>query len=381
MQSESTRAIAHFDLDAFFVSVERKVNPRLEGKPLIVGWHSERGVVAACSYETRKFGVHSAMPMKNALRLCPDAWVVPPSRGRYGQYSAQVTELIAEAAPIFEKASIDEFYLDLTGMDRFVGCYRWAVALRQRIIRETGLPVSFALSVNKLVSKIAVDTVKPNGQIEILPGREREFLAPMAVEKIPMVGPETALKLHKMGIFTIAQLAASSLDTLRTFLGKQGKVLWERAQGIDFSPVCGHQEQKSISTETTFETDLRDYATIAQELLRLNRINARALRRTGKYASCISIKIRYADFETVNRQVTVPPTSTDAQTGAYVRTLLEKTYQRNRPVRLLGVCYTKLDGQLMWPDLFSEEASPDRLTRTLDSLKDRFGEDAIGPAG
>jgi DNA polymerase-4 len=231
------------------------------------------------------------------------------------------------------------------------------------------------------VSKIAVDTVKPNGQIEILPGREREFLAPMAVEKIPMVGPETALKLHKMGIFTIAQLAASSLDTLRTFLGKQGKVLWERAQGIDFSPVCGHQEQKSISTETTFETDLRDYATIAQELLRLNRINARALRRTGKYASCISIKIRYADFETVNRQVTVPPTSTDAQTGAYVRTLLEKTYQRNRPVRLLGVCYTKLDGQLMWPDLFSEEASPDRLTRTLDSLKDRFGEDAIGPAG
>lgn len=376
---DPVRAIAHFDLDAFFVSVERLKDPGLHGKPLIVGWRSDRGVVAACSYETRKYGVHSAMPMRQALSLCPGAVVVPPSREDYSRLSGRVTQLIESEAPLYEKASIDEFYLDLTGMDRFFGAYGWARQLREKIISETALPISFALSVNKLVSKIATDTVKPNGHIEIPPGTEKEFLAPMEVEKIPMVGPETALQLHKMGIFTIRQLSETPRDTLRTFFGRHGQLLWERAQGIDHSPVIRDQEQKSLSSETTFEEDLSQYARIEEELLKLNRRNAYELRKTGKSTSCVAIKIRYADFETVTRQMTVAATSTDRETTAYVRELLGKFLQRGRPVRLLGVRYTHLADPGRQLDLFTDHEAKGSLDETLDRLRDRFGEDSIFP--
>lgn len=309
MNTEPKRAIAHFDMDAFFVSVERMKDTSLVGKPLIVGGNSDRGVVAACSYETRKYGVHSAMPMKMALRLCPQAIVVPPGKGDYRHYSQIVSGIIAQDAPLYEKASIDEFYLDLTGLDKFFGCYEWAKALRDKIIRETGLPISFALSSSKLVSKMAVDTVKPNGQIKIDPGTEKDFLAPMPVEKIPMVGKETSLHLHKMGIFTIAQLAQASRDTLRTFFGKHGQLLWERSQGIDLSPVTNQQEQKSISTENTFEENIAAPELLIKELLRLNRENAFELRKTSKLTSCVAIKLRYSDFDTITRQQTIPPTA------------------------------------------------------------------------
>jgi DNA polymerase-4 len=379
MNFSPARAIAHFDLDAFFVSVERQLDPSLKGKPLIVGWRSERGVVAASSYETRKYGVHSAMPMKKALKLCPDAVVVPPSREHYQDYSRRVTQMIAEAAPLYEKASIDEFYLDLTGLDRFFGCYRWAVALREKITRETGLPISFALSVNKLVSKIATDTVKPNGQIEVPPGTEKDFLAPLPVEKMPMVGPETTLQLHKMGIFTLAQLAAASTDTLRTFLGRNGVLLHDKANGIDPTPVHADQEQKSISTETTYEEDLKGAAEIESELVRLNKENAYALRQHGKFTCCIAIKVRYADFETVTRQVSVPPLATDQESGTIVRELCRRFYQKNRPVRLLGVRYTQLTDQGPEPDLFGSDDTLLRLNRTIDELRNRFGKGTIGP--
>src|SRR5690625_1702790 len=252
------RAIAHFDLDAFFVSVEQKLNPGLKGLPLIVGGKGKRGVVAACSYETRTFGVHSAMPMVQALRLCPEATVIPPNRNHYQKYSQIVTQIISAYAPVFEKASIDEFYVDFTGLGNFSQCYEIATSLRKEIIKQTQLPISFALSQNKLVSKIAVDTVKPNGQISIIPGTEETFLAPMKVEKIPMVGKETAIRLHKMGIFTIAQLAKCSKDTLRTFFGKHGELLADKAKGRDWSFVSDERKQKSISTETTFEQDVSD---------------------------------------------------------------------------------------------------------------------------
>lgn len=374
---DPVRAIAHFDLDAFFVSVERLKDSALKDKPLIVGWRSDRGVVAACSYETRKSGVHSAMPMKQALRLCPQAIVVPPSREDYSRLSGVVTGIIREEAPLYEKASIDEFYLDLTGMDKFFGCYTWALRLREKIIRETGLPISFALSINKLVSKIATDTVKPNGHIEIPPGTESAFLAPMAVEKIPMVGPETALQLHKMGIFTILQLSGTPRDTLRTFFGKHGQLLWERSRGIDFSPVVANQEQKSLSSENTFEEDLRDYALIEEELIRLNRRNAYELRKIGKFTCCVAVKIRYADFETVTRQMTVPPVAGDRETSAYVRELLAKYVERGRPVRLLGVRYTHLSDQGKQLDLFSQDPVTGALDKALDQLRDRFGDDSV----
>lgn len=360
-------------MDAFFVSVERLIAPSLNNTPLIVGGNGERGVVAACSYETRKFGVHSAMPMKQALKLCPRATVIPPAHEHYARYSSIVTDIMEKETPLFEKASIDEFYVDLTGMEKYIGAYAWAVSFRKHIMKETGLPVSFALSVNKLVSKIAVDTVKPNGQIEIHPGTERRFLAPMEVEKIPMVGRETALHLHKMGIFTIAQLADSSLDMLRTFLGKNGQLLWERAHGIDDTPVYANQEQKSLSTENTFENDERDFSVLEKELLRLNVLNGYELRKINKFTCCIAIKIRYADFETVNRQITVPPLAADQQTGRVVRQLFEKFYQRNRPVRLLGVRYSHFTDYVKQPDLFNQNEQLLRLNKTLDELRARQG--------
>lgn len=373
MENENNiRSIAHFDMDAFFVSVERLIAPSLKDKPLIVGGNGERGVVAACSYETRKFGVHSAMPMKQALRLCPHATVIPPAHEHYARYSRIVTDIMIRETPLFEKASIDEFYIDLTGMEKYIGAYAWATSLRKQIMEETGLPVSFALSVNKLVSKIAVDTVKPNGQIEIKPGTEKDFLAPMPIEKMPMVGRETALHLHKMGIFTIAQLADSSRDTLRTFFGKNGQLLWERAHGIDNTPVYANQEQKSLSTENTFENDERDFSLLETELIRLNVLNGYELRKINKFTCCIAIKIRYADFETVSRQITVPPLVADQQTGRVVRDLFRKFYQRNRPVRLLGVRYTHFTDGGKQLDLFNQDEDLLRLNKALDELKERY---------
>ncbi len=347
-----SRVVAHFDLDAFFVSVERKLNPELEDQPLIVGGKSGRGVVAACSYETRKFGVHSAMPMVSALRLCPDAIVVPPDRASYVRYSHIVTRIISRQVPTIEKASIDEFYIDYTGMGNFDQCYEKATRLRQEIIMKTGLSISFALSVNKLISKIAVDTVKPNGQIRIDPGTEAGFLAPMAVEKIPMVGPETAARLHKMGIFTIAQLAQSSKDTLRTFFGKQGQDLVDRARGIDHTPVSDVRKHKSISTETTFEKDISDRAVLEKEFVRINARNAVQLKKSNYYTSCVAIKIRFHDFETISRQMTIPPTFSEEQLRKYVRQLFRKYDERNKSVRLIGVRYSSLITEGFQLDIF-----------------------------
>jgi len=201
-----SRIIAHFDLDAFFVSVECLNDPSLRGKPILVGGHSERGVVAACSYEARAFGIHSAMPMKTAMRLCPQAIVVGGSRGEYSKYSRIVTDMMVTAAPIVEKASIDEFYLDLTGMEKYVDAYPWTIDLRQKIMDETGLPISFGMASNKMVAKIATDEAKPNGYLHVPAGYEQAFLAPLKVSKIPGVGEHTTQILALMGIDSIRDL-------------------------------------------------------------------------------------------------------------------------------------------------------------------------------
>src|SRR4030095_4215617 len=229
---QRSRIIAHFDLDAFFVSVECLNDPSLKGKPLIVGGSRERGVVAACSYETRKFGVQSAMPMKQAMQLCPNAIVLNGNRSDYSKYSRWVTEIIAAKAPLFEKASIDEFYLDLSGMDRYYVPFEWTVALRQEIIDKTRLPISFGLASNKMVAKMATNEAKPNGYLQVPKGKEKEFLAPLPVNCIPGVGEHTYKALLSLGVRTIGDISKLEMSELEERFGKYGIDLWNKSQGI-----------------------------------------------------------------------------------------------------------------------------------------------------
>src|ERR1700712_3866664 len=277
--SQPQRYIAHFDLDAFFVSVECINDPSLKGKPLLVGGHSERGVVAACSYEARKFGIHSAMPTKKAMQLCPHAIVLKGSHGEYSRYSRMVTEIIAAKAPLFEKASIDEFYLDLTGMDKYFDPYKWTIELRQEIIDKTGLPISFALASNKMVAKIATDEAKPNGYIQVAPGFEKEFLAPLKVNKIPGVGEQTYQTLVSMGIRTIKDISEFNVKELERVLGNYGLELWNKSQGIHTGEVTPYHEAKSISTENTFQENIADIPFLFKELVRMTERVAYELRQ------------------------------------------------------------------------------------------------------
>ncbi|HRN49602.1 MAG TPA: DNA polymerase IV, partial [Niabella sp.] len=240
------RHIAHLDMDTFFVSVEHLRNPKLMGKPILIGGNNARGVVAACSYEARKFGIHSAMPMKAALRLCRHAIVVKSDYEAYSRYSRLVTDVIKDSVPMYEKASIDEFYIDMTGMDKYFGCMKFAGELKQKIKKESGLPVSYGLASNKVVSKVATNEVKPNGQIEIPFGNEKKFLAPLSVLKIPGVGKETGYKLLKMGVETVKILSEIPVEYLQNLLGKYGSELRQKANGMDDSPVIPYREQKSI---------------------------------------------------------------------------------------------------------------------------------------
>ena len=305
MLALSQKIIAHFDLDAFFVSVERLNDPSLKGKPLIVGGR-ERGVVAACSYEARKYGIHSAMPMKTAMRLCPHATVVGGSRSDYSKFSRWVTEIIAAKAPLFERASIDEFYLDLTGMDTYFEPYQWVIDLREEIIDKTKLPISFGLASNKMVAKIATDEAKPNGYLWIPQGSEKEFLAPLKVGKIPGVGTQTCQALIEMGIETIKELGEYPIALLEKKFGKYGLELNNKANGIHHGEVIPYHESKSISTENTFDENKTDMGFLMKEVVRMTEKIAHELRKENKTTGCIAVKIRYPDFETTSRQTTIP---------------------------------------------------------------------------
>ena len=367
------RYIAHFDLDSFFVSVERIKETTLIGKPVVVGGHSDRAVVAACSYETRKFGVHSAMPMKQALRLCPQAIVVKGSIGEYSKYSRIVTEIISNKMPVVEKASIDEFYVDLTGMDKFFGCYQYTKELKVQIITETGLPVSFALASNKLISKIATNEAKPNGEIEILNGTEKSYLAPMKIEKMPMVGQNTANTLHKVGIFTIGQMADMPMLQLQKLLGKSGVSLWQKANGIDNSPISIFHEQKSISSENTFEKDTHDVAFLMQEIARLVEKICFELRGEKMLAGCLTVKIRYENFETVSRQTVINYTSSDHIVIPQAKLLFTQLHIPGRQVRLVGVRFSALIHENQQLNLFQVADATPKLYNTIDQLRQKFG--------
>lgn len=372
MTDSKLHYIAHFDLDSFFVSVEIRNNPSLKGKPVAVGGY-ERGVVAACSYEARKFGIHSAMPMKKALQLCPGLVVTNASRDQYSKYSRWVTDIIASKVPLFEKASIDEFYIDLTGMDKFFGVSKYARELRQHIIDETGLPISCGLSSARFISKMATNEAKPNGFLEIPHGKETEFLWPLGIEKINGVGKQTEQHLKSFGIYTIEDIAKTPVEHLERIAGKWGEALWHKAHGRGSVEIATDWEQKSMSHENTFDSDYTDTTFLHQELVRLTEKTAFSLREDEKMTGCVTVKIRYSDFETTSRQETVDYTALDDVLIAKVKDLFNKSYQKGRPVRLLGVRFSHLIPITMQMSLFENNLEKLNLYKAVDEIKDRFG--------
>lgn len=372
-----SRSIVHMDLDTFFVSVERLIDSRLNGKPILVGGTTDRGVVAACSYEARAFGVHSAMPMRMARELCPEAIVIRGNSGNYSKYSNMVTDIIRENVPLYEKTSVDEFYIDLTGMDRFFGNLKLASELRQRIIRETGLPISFGLSENKTVSKVATGEAKPNNQIKIDTGNEKPFLAPLSVRKIPMVGNKTYQTLRNLGVQKIGTIQEMPLEMMTSVFGKNGEVIWKKAQGVDNSPVVQHNERKSISTERTFDKDTIDVVKLQGILVAMAENLAFQLRRGTKLTACITVKLRYSDFNTHTLQAHIPYTAADHILIPKIKELFAKLYDKRLLVRLIGIRYSNLVGGGQQFNLFDDNEEIYKLYTAMDKIRERFGDRAV----
>jgi len=369
--------ILHLDLDTFFVSCERLIDSRLQNRPMLVGGTGDRGVVAACSYETRQFGVHSGMSMKIARRLCPEAVVIRGNSSTYTKYSHLVTEIIKERVPLFEKASIDEFYADLSGMDTFFGSYKYAGELRQTIIRESGLPISFGLSANKIVSKVATGEAKPNNQLRIDKGFEKSFLAPLSIRKIPSVGEKTYQVLRNLGVSKVAVVQQMPLEMMISALGANGKTIWKRANGIDNPPLVPFYERKSISTERTFTKDTIDMKKLKTTVFAMAESLAYQLRRGNKLACTVSVKIRYSDFNTYSKQVKIPYTSADHVIIPTVLELFEKLYQRRLLIRLVGVKITNLVSGNYQINLFDDTEHMLNLYDAMDNIRGRFGELSI----
>ncbi len=371
------RQIVHLDLDTFFVSVERLMNSKLEGRPVIIGGSSDRGVVASCSYEARKYGVSSGMPMKLARVLCGDSVIIRGDMDLYSRYSKMVTEVIAGQSPLYEKASIDEHYVDMTGMDRFFGSLKWARELRQNIIRNTGLPVSLGFSPNKTVSKIATGEAKPNGEKDIPVDRVKPFLAPLSIRKIPMIGEKTYQNLRSMGIATIHTLSEVPPELMERALGRNGLVIWRKANGIDPTPVIPYSERQSISTECTFEQDTTDVEYLRRVLSGMVEKLAFQLRRDEKLTSCVTVKLRYSNFDTHTVQKHIPYTSFDHLLLEVVKDLFRRLYQRRMLIRLIGVKFSGLVHGVQQIGLFEDSPELIRLYQALDHIRRRYGSKAV----
>ena len=371
------RTVLHLDLDTFFVSVERLINPALERRPVIVGGMGDRGVVSTCSYEARRFGVHSAQPMRLAKQLCPQAVFIGGDMELYSRYSRLVTAIIADRAPVFEKTSIDEHYIDITGMDRFFGCYKWAHELRETIMKESGLPISFGLSENKTVSKIATDEAKPNGELQVLHPQVHTFLDPLSIGKIPMVGAKTYQLLRSMGIVTIGDFRQMPDVVVSQALGKNGIEIWKKANGIDTTPVQPYEEQKSLSKEHTFETDTIDIVLLKSVLARMVERLAFELRSQTKLTGCVTVKIRYSDFDTHTMQKQIQYTSFDHILLKTVYDIFDKLYDRRLLIRLIGVRFSSLVGGTQQLDLFDDKTEMTGLYQVMDNIRKRFGKNAV----
>ncbi|MGA1373995.1 MAG: DNA polymerase IV [Flavobacteriales bacterium] len=371
------RAILHLDLDTFFVSVERLLDRRLAGKPLLIGGTGDRGVVAACSYETRAFGVHSGMPMRQARAMCPEAIVIRGNTQNYMRHSEAVTDIVREAVPVCEKTSIDEFYADLTGLDRFFGCGKFARELRERVVRETGLPISTGLSTSKTVSKMATGEAKPAGALHIHSGTERTFLGPLSIRKIPSVGTATFHTLRNLGIRRIHTVQDMPPDLLEQVLGANGRMIWRKAHGIDPSPVIPFSERKSISTERTFARDTADLQRIRPLLIAMAENLAYQLRRGRRLTASITVKVRYADFDTRTLTASLPYTAADHLLVPRVLELFDRLFDRRVLVRLIGVKYSHLVSGGCQMDLFNDTGERVALYQALDRIRDRFGDRSI----
>lgn len=371
------RTILHLDLDSFFVSVERTHDKALIGKPVLIGSDSDRGVVASCSYEARAFGVRSAMPMRTAKQLCPEAIIIRGNSGEYMRRSDEVTEIIRGHVPLFEKSSVDEFYADLTGTERFFGALKLATELRARITKETGLPNSFGLSINKTVSKVATNTAKPNGQRQVERGTEKPFLAPMAIEAIPGVGEKTAHLLRSMGVARIHTLQELPVELMQRLLGEHGPVLWRKANGIDPSPVVPWHERKSISTERTFERDTIDVVKLKGLITAMTENLAFQLRKGRKLTGCVAVKLRYADFNTHTRQQRIPYTACDHLLLPAVHELFRVLHDRRQRIRLVGIRFSHLVGGGHQMDAFTDTQEAMNLYQAMDKVRKRFGDRVV----
>lgn len=375
--SNEDRQIVHMDLDTFFVSVERLLNSELNHRPVLIGGTSARGVVASCSYEARRFGVHSGMPMAVARQRCPSAVVIRGNSMNYSKYSNMVTSILKECVPVLEKTSIDEFYLDMTGMDRFHGTYKYVSELQSRVFRESGLPISFGISTNKTVSKVATGEGKPKGAMQVDGGVEKAFLAPLSIRKIPMIGLRTYQSLAQMGVVQIQTLQDMPVDVLQRVFGKSGKEMWKKANGIDPSPVTPFHERKSISTERTFDRDTIDLHKLNDLLVAMTENLAYQLRRGNKLTACVAVKIRYADFNTHSLQRHIPYTSADHQLLPVVRELFQKLYNRRVRVRLIGIRLSHLVGGGHQMNLFEDSEELIQLYQAMDRVRKRYGDRAI----
>ncbi len=371
------RTVVHMDLDTFFVSVERLHDSSLIGKPVLIGGTGDRGVVASCSYEARAFGIHSAMPMRMARMLCPQAIVKHGDHEQYSKLSHDVTDIIKESVPLYEKTSIDEFYMDLTGMDKFFGCYKAATELRQKITRETGLPISFAMSTNKTVAKIGTGEAKPNGQKEIAFGTEKDFLAPLSIKKIPMVGDKTYQLLRGMGIEKVRTVQEMPVELMQQVLGENGAMIWRKANAIDNSPVEQYSERKSISTECTFEKDTIDVNYLKSMLVSMTEKLTYQLRSEEKLTSCVTIKIRYSDFNTFSMQMRIPYTALDHVLIDKVKELFDKLFQKRMLIRLIGIRFSHLVQGTYQFNLFEDTIEQIQLYQAMDKMRKRFGSEAV----
>lgn len=371
------KTILHLDLDTFFVSVERLLDDRLIGKPVLIGGTSDRGVVASCSYEARVYGVHSAMPMKRAKELCPDAIQIRGNSGTYTKHSEAVTEIIKETVPLYEKTSIDEFYADLTGLDRFFSSYQMAKELRARIKKQTGLPISFGLSKNKTVSKVATGEAKPDNEIKVDYGLEKPFLAPLSISKIPMVGQQTQLTLYSLGVKKIQTIQEMPVELMEKVLGKNGVSIWKKANGLDSSPVIPYSERKSISTERTFDRDTIDIHKLKGILLAMAENLAFQLRRGLKLTACVTVKVRYSDFNTYTLQSRIPYTSADHVLIPKTLELFDKLYNKRLLVRLIGVRFSHLVEGGLQINLFEDNEEIINLYHAMDKIRDKHGDRSV----
>lgn len=371
------RYIMHIDLDSFFVSVERLDDPSLIGKPIIIGGNAQRGVVASCSYEARKFGVHSGMSSRDAFKLCPHAISIRGNHARYSEESKKVTNIIEEMVPLYQKASVDEFYIDLTGTDRFYDPYLLASQVRQRVIKETGLPISFGLASGRTIAKIATNRAKPNGQLFIPHGREMEFLAPLPVSAIPGLGESACKRLYDYGLEKIGDLQRVDLRFLKTVFGKNGLWIWERARGIDNGEVMPYSDRKSISTECTFGNTVSDRRSLESTLVSMTEELSSKLRRENKLASCLSIKIRYANFETHTQQEKINLTAAEHILIPGIKNLLTKAWDNGRPVRLIGVKLSQLCTGRYQINLFEDNEQQIKLYQAMDQINFKFGDKTV----